>query len=78
MKMSDVIRFKNMKNIDKRLYYQCREYIKLCLLIEELQCFKDEKEYVYTDLIEDTLMKANILLLEFDISLQRVKKELEK
>lgn len=74
--MSDVIRFKNMKNIDKRLYNQCMEYIKLCLLVEELQCFKDEDGYVYTDWIEDTLMKANILLLVFDSRLQRLKKEL--
>ncbi|WP_458456515.1 hypothetical protein [Methanobrevibacter sp.] len=74
--MSEVIRFKSMKNIDKTLYYQCREYIKLCLLIEELQCFKDDEEYVYKELIEDTLTKANILLMEFDNSLKRIKKEL--
>ena len=66
-----------MKNIDKTLYYQCREYIKLCLLIEELQCSIDEDgEYEYDELINQTLMKANLLLMEFNVSLQRIKKEL--
>lgn len=72
-----IIRFENMNNIDKTLYYQCREYIKLCLLIEELQCFIDEDgEYTYDELINQTLMKANLLLMEFNVSLQRLKKEL--
>lgn len=72
-----VIRFENMNNIDKTLYYQCREYIKLCLLIEELQCFIDEDgEYVYNELINQTLLKANLLLKEFDVSLRRIQKEL--
>lgn len=77
--MSDkVIRFENMRNIDKTLYYQCREYVKLCLLIEELQCFKNEdKEYVYDELVKQTLMKANLLLKEFDVSLQRIKNKLD-
>lgn len=77
--MSDkVIRFENMRNIDKTLYYQCREYVKLCLLIEELQCFKNEDgEYVYDELIKQTLMKANLLLREFDVSLQRIKNNLD-
>ena len=74
-----IIRFTNMKNIDKTLYSQCREYIKLCLIIEELQCFKNEDgEYTYNNLIEETITKANILLMEFDNSLKRIKKELEK
>lgn len=74
-----VIRFTNMKNIDKTLYYQCREYCKLCLLIEELQCFKNEdNEYTYQDLINQTLTKANLLLIEFDNSLKRIKKELSE
>ena len=73
-----VIRFNNMKNIDKTLYYQCREYIKLCLLIEELQCFKDDEgEYCYINLIEATTTKANLLLMEFENSLERIKKELD-
>lgn len=73
-----IIRFDDMKNIDKRLYYQCREYIKLCLLIEELQCFKNEDgEYVYDELINQTLMKANLLLNEFSVSLQRIKDTLD-
>lgn len=72
-----IIRFENMNNIDKTLYYQCREYIKLCLLIEELQYFIDEDgEYTYDELINQTLMKANLLLMEFNVSLQRIKKEL--
>ena len=72
-----IIRFEDMKNIDKTLYYQCREYIKLCLLIEELQCFKNEDgEYYYDELIKQTLMKANLLLNEFDVSLQRIKRDL--
>lgn len=69
-----IIRFEDMNNIDKTLYYQCREYIKLCLLIEELQCFKNEDgEYVYDELIKQTLMKANLLLNEFSVSLQRIR-----
>lgn len=73
-----IIRFENMRNIDKTLYYQCREYVKLCLLIEELQCFKNEDgEYVYDELIKQTLMKANLLLREFDVSLQRIKNKLD-
>lgn len=73
-----IIRFENMRNIDKTLYYQCREYVKLCLLIEELQCFKNEdKEFVYNELINQTLMKANLLLREFDVSLQRIKNKLD-
>lgn len=73
-----IIRFENMRNIDKTLYYQCREYVKLCLLIEELQCFKNEDgEYVYDELINQTLMKANLLLREFDVSLQRIKNRLD-
>ncbi len=77
--MSDkIIRFENMRNIDKTLYYQCREYVKLCLLIEELQCFKNEDgEYVYNELIKQTLMKANLLLREFDVSLKRIKNKLD-
>ena len=67
-----------MRNIDKTLYYQCRGYVKLCLLIEELQCFKNkDKEYVYDELINQTLMKANLLLREFDVSLQRIKNKLD-
>ena len=79
MNMSNkIIRFENTRNIDKTLYYQCREYVKLCLLIEELQCFKNEDgEYVYDELINQTLMKANLLLREFDISLQRIKNKLD-
>ena len=73
-----IIRFEDMKNIDKTLYYQCREYIKLCLLIEELQCFKNEDgEYIYDELIKQTLLKANLLLKEFDVSLQRIKDTLD-
>lgn len=73
-----IIRFENMKNIDKTLYYQCREYIKLCLLIEELQCFKNEDgEYTYNELINQTLMKSNLLLMEFSYSLKRIRKELD-
>ena len=73
-----IIRFENMRNIDKTLYYQCREYVKLCLLIEELQCFKNEDgEYVYDELVNQTLMKANLLLREFDVSLQRIKNKLD-
>ncbi len=64
-----IIRFENIKNIDKTLYYQCREYVKLCLLIEELQ-------YTYNELIDQTLMKANLLLKEFFVTLQRIQKEL--
>ena len=67
-----------MNNIDKTLYYQCREYIKLCLLIEELQCFKNEDgEYTYNELINQTLMKSNLLLMEFSYSLKRIRKELD-
>ena len=67
-----------MKNIDKTLYYQSREYIKLCLLIEELQCFKNEDgEYTYNELINQTLMKSNLLLMEFSYSLKRIRKELD-
>ena len=75
----NIIRFDNMKNIDKTLYYQCREYIKLCLLIEELQCFKNEDgEYVYDELIKQTLLKANLLLKEFDVSLGRIHDKLNR
>ena len=67
-----------MKNIDKTLYSQCREYIKLCLLIEELQVFKNEDgEHTYDELINQTLMKANLLLMEFSFSLKRIRKELD-
>lgn len=73
-----IIRFENIRNIDKTLYYQCREYVKLCLLIEELQCFKNEDgEYVYDELVNQTLMKANLLLREFNVSLQRIKNKLD-
>lgn len=72
-----IIRFEDMNNIDKTLYYQCREYIKLCLLIEELQCFRNkEGEYVYDELIKQTLLKANLLLKEFDVSLGRIRDKL--
>ena len=72
-----IIRFEDIRNIDKTLYSQCREYIKLCLLIEELQCFRDEDgKYVYSDLINQTLMKANLLLMEFDVSLRRIQNNL--
>jgi hypothetical protein len=65
-----------MKHIDKTLYSQCREYIKLCLLIEELQVFKDEDgEYTYNELINQTLMQANLLLREFSFSLKRIRTE---
>lgn len=72
-----VIRFKNMRNIDKTLYYQCREYIKLCLLVEELQCFKENDEYEYGELIDNNLFKANLLLLEINESLKRIKQGLD-
>lgn len=66
-----------MNNVDKTLYSQCREYLKLCLLIEELQCFKNEDgTYTYSELMNQTLMKANLLLKEFDVSLQRIKNKL--
>lgn len=72
-----IIRFENMNNVDKTLYSQCREYLKLCLLIEELQCFKNEDgTYTYSELMNQTLMKANLLLKEFDVSLQRIKNKL--
>lgn len=73
--MSDeVIRFDNISTIDRTLYYQCREYIKLCLMIEELQCFKEnDGSYTYQDLIDETIFKSSVLLMEFEASLKRLK-----
>lgn len=72
-----VIRFKETEHLDKTLYYQCREYVKLCLMVEELQLFIDENEdSENTDIkcvIKDTDFKAGLLLVEFKSSLDRLK-----
>lgn len=73
-----IIRFEDMANIDKILYYQCREYIKLCLMMEDLQCFRNrDDEYKYDELMKDILFKANILLREFNVSLERIEQRLD-
>lgn len=46
--------------------------------LKSYNALKMRMDMFYTDWIEDTLMKANILLLVFDSRLQRLKKELEK
>ena len=66
-----------LANFDKTLLLQCREYIKISLLNEELKCFKDydEDEFIYKELIESNNLKANLLLMEMYASLMRLKNE---
>lgn len=64
-----------LSDFDKTLLLQCREYIKLSLLDEELRSFKnyDEDSFKYKELIEDNKFKANLLLMEIYASLMRLK-----
>ena len=66
-------------DFDKTLYLQCREYIKLYLLNEELHCFHDYDDEDFglklQEVIDDNGVKANILLLELYNSLMRLKKK---
>ena len=64
-----------LSDFDKTLLLQCREYIKLSLLDEELRSFKDydEDSFEYKELIEDNKFKANLLLMEIYASLMRLK-----
>lgn len=64
-----------LSDFDKTLLLQCREYIKLSLLDEELKSFKDydEDSFEYKELIEDNKFKANLLLMEIYASLMRLK-----
>ncbi len=71
-----VIRFDNMSAVDRTLYYQCREYIKLCLIVEDLQCFREvDGSFTYQKLIDEIIFKANVLLREFEASLKRLKND---
>lgn len=68
-------------DFDKILYLQCREYIKLYLLNEELHSFRDydseEFPLKLQEVINDNSVKANFLLLEIYNSLLRLKKKKE-
>ena len=66
-----------LADFDKTLLLQCREYIKLSLLNEELKCFKDydEDEFIYKELVEENNFKANLLLMEMYASLMRLKND---
>lgn len=70
-----------MNNFDKTLFLQCREYIKLYLLNEELYCFReydnvenDEFPLKLQEVIDSNNVKANLLLWEIYNSLMRLKK----
>ena len=68
-----------LTDFDELLYKQCREYIKLYLLNEELKCFKDYDEedcpYKLIEVMESNSVKANILLRELYITLMRLKSD---
>lgn len=73
---------RNKSNFDKTLYLQCREYIKLYLLNEELYNYRnydnDERfELKLEEVINDNNFKTNILLLELYNSLLRLKNDKE-
>lgn len=70
----------DLNSFDETLYLQCREYIKLYLLNEELMLFKDydsmeneEFPLKLSEVIEDNSFKTNLLLKEIYVSLQRLK-----
>lgn len=69
------VRVKESKTIDKTLYIQCREYVKLCMLIEELQCFQEDGGYFYEELIDATEFKAGLLLIEIRDTIKRMKSQ---
>lgn len=71
-----------MENVfDRTLYLQCREYIKLYLLNEELYKYREydksaDKEFPLKlkSVIDENNVKTNILLLEIYNSLMRIRK----
>ena len=69
------VRVKESKTIDKTLYLQCREYVKLSMLIEELQCFQEDGGYFYEELIDATEFKAGLLLIEIRDSIKRIESQ---
>lgn len=69
-----------MSDFDETLYLQCREYIKLYLLNEELNKYREYDEFSdeefplkLEDVVENNNIKTNILLLEIYNSLMRLK-----
>lgn len=68
-----------LSDFDELLYRQCREYIKLYLLNEELHSFKnyDEEDFPYRlqEVMNENSFKANVLLREIYISLMRLKSQ---
>lgn len=67
----------DIRYVDNTLYLQCREYIKLYLLVEELSHMEDYEtsELVFKDSIEKILIKMGVLLNEINVSLHRLKQE---
>lgn len=68
---------KDEKYFDNTLYLQCREYVKLYLVLEEMQHIidYDKDEILYEDSVESLFTKMGLLLWEIKISLNRIKNE---
>ena len=66
---------KDLKYYNSTLYSQCREYIKLFLLIEELLVIKDYDidKLVLVDVCDGLLVKMGILLNEIHVSLMKLR-----
>ena len=69
------VRVKESKTIDKTLYFQCREYVKLCMLIGELQRFQEDGGYFYEELIDAIEFKAELLLIEIICGIKRMESQ---
>ena len=65
----------DLKYYNSTLYNQCREYIKLFLLLEELLVVKDYDvdELILTDVCDGILVKMGILLNEIHVSLMKLR-----
>lgn len=68
---------KDEKYFDNTLYLQCREYVKLYLVLEELQHIidYDKDEILYKDSVESLFTKMGLLLWEIKISLDRIRND---
>ena len=67
------------KEFDKTFYLQCREFIKLYMLQEELVHHRDYNEKGYPQMLPEVIKenqgKCNVLLWEMNQTLQRIKEK---
>lgn len=69
------VNYKYSRYVDSTLYLQCREYVKLCLVLEELILFMDfdSDELMVGEVVDNLVVKLGVLLGEIHISLLKIR-----